>query len=121
VLIAAYAEHFIKGLQGDDGRYIMLAATPKHFAGYDGPENNPSRLGFDAVITRQDLHDTYLPAFQSAVQRGRARGLMCSYNALNVSAILAAAYAFCCSGFCTPTRLMQQCVVCAIAALAGRY
>ena len=83
ILISEYAASFITGLQGRDERYVRLAATPKHFAGYDGPEDNPSRLTFDAIITAQDLHDTYLPAFQSAVQRGRARGLMCSYNALN--------------------------------------
>ena len=75
-LNAAYAAAFIGGLQGDDLKYVRVAATPKHFIGYDGPEDNPSRLGFDAVITEQDLADSYLPAFQSAVQRGNASGIM---------------------------------------------
>ena len=76
VLNSAYAASFVSGLQGSDPKYVRVAATPKHFVGYDGPEDNPSRLGFDAVITQQDLSDSYLPAFQSAVQRGNASGIM---------------------------------------------
>ena len=36
------------------------------------------RLNFNAVASQQDIEDTYLPAFQSAVQRGDVSGLMCS-------------------------------------------
>jgi beta-glucosidase len=75
-LNAAYAAKFVSGLQGSDPTYVRIAATPKHFIGYSGPENNPSRLGFDAIITQQDLADSYLPAFQSAVQQGNASGIM---------------------------------------------
>jgi beta-glucosidase-like glycosyl hydrolase len=83
VLNSEYGAAFISGLQGHDARFVRIAATPKHFLGYDAPEDNPSRLSFDAIIGPQDLHDSYLPAFQAAIQRGHARGLMCSYNALN--------------------------------------
>ena len=79
----ADAASFISGLQGSDPKYVRVASTPKHFVGYDAPEDNPGRLGFDALITEQDLADGYLPAFQTAVQRGNCAGIMCSYNALN--------------------------------------
>ena len=29
---------FVKGLQGDDPRYLKLVATPKHYAVHSGPE-----------------------------------------------------------------------------------
>ena len=35
------------------------------------------------TVDEQDLTDTYLPPFQSGVQRGNASGLMCSYNSVN--------------------------------------
>lgn len=34
-------------------------------------------------MTDQDLADTYLPAFASAVTQGRVSSIMCSYNAVN--------------------------------------
>lgn len=48
----------------------------EHWEGVD-------RDHFNAVIDERDLRDTYLPAFQSCVQRSRASGVMCSYNAVN--------------------------------------
>ncbi len=39
---------FIKGLQGDDPRYLKVVATSKHYAVHSGPE--PLRHEFDAVI-----------------------------------------------------------------------
>ena len=34
-------------------------------------------------MSNADLNGTYFPAFQSCAQRGRATGVMCSYNAVN--------------------------------------
>ncbi len=36
------------------------------------------RNHFDAIVSQQDAAETYLPAFQSCVQRGNASGIMCS-------------------------------------------
>ena len=36
-----------------------------------------------AVVSEQDLVDTYYPAFVSCANRGNASGLMCSYNSVN--------------------------------------
>lgn len=41
------------------------------------------RYSFNAIVSAQDEAETYLPAFQSCVQRGKASSLMCSYNAVN--------------------------------------
>ncbi|SEC72771.1 beta-glucosidase [Maribacter dokdonensis] len=69
---------FVKGLQGDDEKYLKLVATPKHFAVHSGPE--PERHFFDAITTERDLYDTYLPAFKATIVEGRAYSVMAAYN-----------------------------------------
>jgi beta-glucosidase len=72
---------FIRGLQGDDPRYLKVAATAKHFAVHSGPE--PERHSFDARADERDLQETYLPAFRAAVVEARAESVMCAYNRMN--------------------------------------
>lgn len=72
---------FIKGIQGEDARYVKLAATPKHFAVHSGPE--ALRHHFDARVSARDLHETYLPAFRECVVEGGAESVMGAYNRTN--------------------------------------
>jgi beta-glucosidase len=72
---------FVKGLQGDDPRYLKVVATPKHYAVHSGPE--PERHGFNASASERDLRETYLPAFRATVVEGKAAAVMCAYNRLN--------------------------------------
>jgi beta-glucosidase len=69
---------FIKGLQGDDPRYLKVVATSKHYAVHSGPE--PLRHEFDAVIGERDFRDTYLPAFKKTVEEAHVYSVMCAYN-----------------------------------------
>ena len=69
---------FIKGLQGDDPRYLKTVATSKHYAVHSGPE--PLRHEFDAVVSERDFRDTYLPAFKKTVEEGHVYSVMCAYN-----------------------------------------
>ncbi|XAR51447.1 Non-reducing end alpha-L-arabinofuranosidase [Bertholletia excelsa] len=105
MVAAAYSVEFVKGFQGEDwnafgggdedefgmkrvlmgdsGR-LMLSACCKHFTAYDLEDyGNYARYNFNAVVTQQDLEDTYQPPFRSCIQEGRASCLMCSYNAVN--------------------------------------
>jgi len=72
---------FVKGLQGNDQKYLKVVSTPKHYAVHSGPE--PERHRFDAAITERDLRETYLPAFRATVTEGQAGSVMCAYNRLN--------------------------------------
>ncbi|HEV2860575.1 MAG TPA: glycoside hydrolase family 3 C-terminal domain-containing protein [Pyrinomonadaceae bacterium] len=72
---------FVKGLQGDDPKYLKVAATAKHYAVHSGPE--PERHSFDAVASERDMRETYLPAFRDLIVEGRAEGVMCAYNRTN--------------------------------------
>ena len=77
-LTSEMAKSFITGLQGDDPNYLKLVATAKHFAVHNGPE--PLRHKFDIDVTDQDLYETYLPAFESAVKEAKVASVMCAYN-----------------------------------------
>jgi beta-glucosidase len=72
---------FVKGLQGDDQKYLKVVATPKHFAVHSGPE--ATRHEVDVKASRHDMEDTYLPAFRATVMEARAGSVMCAYNSLN--------------------------------------
>ncbi|CAG7911558.1 unnamed protein product [Brassica rapa] len=69
----------------DDGEgKLMLSACCKHFTAYDLEKwGNFTRYDFNAVVTEQDMEDTYQPPFQSCIEDGKASCLMCSYNAVN--------------------------------------
>lgn len=72
---------FIEGLQGDDEKYLMASACAKHFCVHSGPES--LRHKFNAVVSKKDLYETYLPAFEKAVKRAKVSGIMGAYNRVN--------------------------------------
>ncbi|XP_015963320.1 probable beta-D-xylosidase 6 [Arachis duranensis] len=106
MVASAYGVEFVKGLQGgagmignevvlgeksllgdggdDDDARLMVSACCKHFTAYDlDMWHQFSRYNFNAVVSKQDLEDTYQPPFRGCIQKGKASCLMCSYNAVN--------------------------------------
>ena len=71
---------FIEGMQGD-GEYMKTAACAKHFAVHSGPEAD--RHYFNAVASRKDMEETYLPAFEACVKEGKVEAVMGAYNRTN--------------------------------------
>ena len=71
---------FVKGLQGD-GEYLKAAACAKHFAVHSGPE--AVRHQFDARVSKKDLYETYLPAFEKLVKEADVEAVMGAYNRTN--------------------------------------
>ena len=71
---------FVRGLQGNDPKVLKAAACAKHFAVHSGPE--AQRHTFDAVVSKRDLQETYLPAFRTLVGAG-VEAVMCAYNRVN--------------------------------------
>src|ERR1700742_2794434 len=72
---------YVTGLQGDDPKYYLAIATPKHFAVHSGPE--PTRHFADVDVSKHDEVDTFEPAFRAAIVEGKAGSVMCAYNAIN--------------------------------------
>ena len=71
---------FVRGVQGE-GEHLKAAACAKHLAVHSGPEE--IRHGFDAVVSKKDLRETYLPAFEALVKEADVESVMGAYNAVN--------------------------------------
>ncbi len=69
---------FVKGMQGDDPKYLKTVATAKHYAVHSGPE--PLRHSFNAEVSESDLRETYLPAFRTLVKDAGVYSVMGAYN-----------------------------------------
>ncbi|PIN24744.1 Xylan 1,4-beta-xylosidase [Handroanthus impetiginosus] len=91
MLTGKYAVSFVRGVQGDsfeggdlkDGR-LQISACCKHFTAYDLDKwKGIDRFTFNALVTKQDMADTYQPPFRKCVEEGRASGIMCAYNLVN--------------------------------------
>ena len=68
----------VRGLEGDNPKYLKAVACAKHFAVHSGPEHN--RHSFNVNVSAYDLWDTYLPAFKHLVLNEKVHGVMCAYN-----------------------------------------
>ncbi len=71
---------FVKGLQGNDSRYLKIVSTPKHFAANNEEHN---RFVCNPQISEKQLREYYLPAFEACVKEGKSASIMSAYNALN--------------------------------------
>ena len=71
---------FVEGLQGD-GDTLKTAACAKHFAVHSGPEAD--RHHFDAIASKKDMAETYLPAFEACVKEAKVEAVMGAYNRTN--------------------------------------
>ena len=71
---------FVKGLQGNDPRYLKVVSTPKHFAANNEEHN---RFECNPQISERDLREYYLPAFERCIIDGKAQSIMTAYNAIN--------------------------------------
>jgi beta-glucosidase len=81
---------FVKGLQGNDPKYLKLVATAKHFAVHSGPESE--RHFFNANVNQRDLWETYLPAFKDLVVGANVYSVMGAYNRVNGESASASNY-----------------------------
>ncbi|MDO5402588.1 MAG: glycoside hydrolase family 3 C-terminal domain-containing protein [Eubacteriales bacterium] len=72
---------YVEGLQGHNEHFLKTAACAKHFVGHSGPEG--LRHEFDARISKKDLEDTYMPAFEACVKEARVETVMGAYNRIN--------------------------------------
>lgn len=71
---------FVKGLQGEDPRYLKIVSTPKHFVANNEEHN---RFICNPQISEKQLREYYFPAFEMCVKKGKAASIMTAYNALN--------------------------------------
>lgn len=87
LLSSKYGSGYVRGLQQrDDGDpdKLKVGACCKHYTAYDlDAWKGVDRYHFDAVVTKQDMDDTFQPPFKSCVIDGNVASVMCSYNKVN--------------------------------------
>jgi beta-glucosidase len=71
---------YVQGLQGNDPKYLKIAATLKHYAVYNIEKNRGSN---SAKVSDRMLYEYYLPHFRDCIVEARAQSIMASYNAIN--------------------------------------
>ncbi|MFA6825951.1 MAG: glycoside hydrolase family 3 N-terminal domain-containing protein, partial [Bacteroidales bacterium] len=79
-LTGEMAVQYIKGLQGNDPKYLKLVATAKHFAVHSGPES--TRHSADVHPSPRDFYETYAPHFKKVVQEAGVWSVMGAYQRL---------------------------------------
>ncbi len=80
VLTSRLGAAFVRGLQGKDPKYLKVAACAKHLGVHSGPE--PLRSEFNAIVSKKDMAETYLPAFKALIGEDVAT-VMATYNRVN--------------------------------------
>ncbi|CAN0888847.1 Probable beta-D-xylosidase 2 [Linum grandiflorum] len=84
LVVGAYAANYVRGLQGNDGERLKVAACCKHFTAYDLDNwNGVDRFHFNAKVSKQDMEDTFNVPFKMCVKNGNVASVMCSYNQVN--------------------------------------
>ena len=71
---------YIKGLQGDDPKYLKVAATLKHYA-INNQEKD--RLSLSATVPERMFYEYWLAHWRECVMEGHPASLMAAYNAIN--------------------------------------
>lgn len=72
---------YVQGMQGDNPKYLELAATLKHFTAYDDERDRVKTA--DDVVPERTLIDYYLPQFKAGIMAGKSSSIMSSYNGIN--------------------------------------
>ena len=93
LMAASLGAAYVRGLQGDDERYILAVATPKHIGAYGGATARAAPVDGDVLrvaVSWLDWVETFTPAFAATVKpkaRGGAGALstMCGYSSLCIS------------------------------------
>jgi beta-glucosidase len=67
----------IRGIQSQD-----VISEVKHYAVYN-QETNRNTPQDDAIVSDRAIHEIYVPGFYSAVTKGGAGAVMCSYSTIN--------------------------------------
>lgn len=79
-MMSEMARMFVRGMQGNDKKYLKTVATVKHFIA-NNVEKNRERI--QSNINEKDLREYYMPAFRTCVADEEAGGIMSALNGLN--------------------------------------
>lgn len=79
-LLSEMARMYIRGMQGNDKKYLKTVCTIKHFIANNVEKN---REYIQSYINEKDLREYYMPAFRTCITDEEAGGVMTALNGLN--------------------------------------
>ncbi len=79
-LTGTLATAFVRGLQGDDPRYLKTVSLVKHFL---ANSNEDKRESSSSNLSERLWREYYAKPFEMAIVQGGAPAMMASYNAVN--------------------------------------
>ena len=79
-LVGKLSVAMIRGLQGDNPKYLLTAATMKHFL---ANSNEDGRTSSSSDFDERNLREYYLEPFRRGIEEANAQSFMASYNAVN--------------------------------------
>jgi beta-glucosidase len=79
-LLSRMAVAVVKGMQGDDPKYLKTIATIKHFVANNSEFN---RHNGTSNVSERFLREYYFPAYKYAIMEAGAFSVMNAYNAVN--------------------------------------
>ena len=80
VLTGAMAGAYIRGIQGEDDKYIRCGATLKHFYANNVEEG---RAWKNSAVDPRNRYELYLEPFRRCIEDAKAQGVMTAYNKVN--------------------------------------
>lgn len=80
VLTGAMAGAYIRGMQGEDEKYIRCAATLKHFYANN---TEVGRAWKNSTVDPRNKYELYLEPFRRCIEGANAQGVMTAYNRIN--------------------------------------
>ena len=80
LLAGSLASAYVRGIQGDDERYLKAISTPKHFAANNAEYNRNSA---SSNVDEATLREYFLPVFEHCFRDGKAQSVMTAYNRIS--------------------------------------
>jgi len=80
LLAGELAAAYVRGIQGEDSKYLKAVSTPKHFAANNSEyHRNSASSNVDEAM----LREYFLPVFEKCFREGNAQSVMTAYNRIS--------------------------------------
>ncbi len=80
LLAGSLAAAYVRGIQGEDEKYLKAVSTPKHFAANNSEYNRNSA---SSDVDEATLREYFLPVFERCFREGKAQSVMTAYNRIS--------------------------------------
>ena len=88
-LVSELASGFVRGMMGDDARYLKSVPTGKHYIANNTEYN---RHTGNSALDERDMREFYLSPYKSLIEKDDLPSIMTAYNAVNGTPVSASKF-----------------------------